>query len=255
MIANSHRKLLIGNWKMQLTVAESVKLAEQFSKNENFPNELFIGVAPSFSALAIVANVLKDSSIKVGAQTVSEHEAGAFTAQESAKNLALIGATFSIIGHSETRLGLGETDTAISQKIVHSIDAGLTPILCIGESLKTRKETSYKEFIKTQLDATLVGMRNMDHLVIAYEPLWAISTEHTHLLPSKTEIEEIVQTIKDYCHERYDATPRVLYGGSVNAKIATELSTIPELNGFLVGQAALNAKGFESIAKNITLTQ
>lgn len=242
-------KLIVANWKLNpQTEAEAIKLAK-ISDQEN------VVVAAPFVFLEVLKKILKKA--KLGAENSSIEESGAFTGEVSAKMLKNLGVSYVIIGHSERRKYFGETDEIVNKKLDKIISNELNPILCVGESLETRKVgiPAVKEFIKNQLNKDLSNIENsklkIENLVIAYEPIWAIGAG----IPDKpSDSAEIIKFIKEFVHLTFKISQiTVLYGGSVNARNAEQFLSEKEIDGALVGGASLKPKEFTKIleiAKN-----
>ncbi len=242
---------MVGNWKMNLTVKESVKLAKKLKQKLKKIKTAEILVCPSFTALDEVKDILKRSSIELGAQDVSYQGKGAFTGEVSPKMLKELNCKYVIIGHSETRKNLCETDEIINKKIKAALEAGLKIILCVGETIKQKKAGSTKKIIKQQIKTGLKGIKNTG-ITIAYEPVWAISRgnpEHKAATAEDTQkIHAFIRKILTKTYSRKTADKiRIIYGGSIHLDNIKELIAQPDIDGGLVGNASLNAKDFSRI--------
>lgn len=239
------QQYIVGNWKMNGTKAEAKKLANGFlNLIQEAPRPLpKIILCPSYPYLVPVIDILKDSPIQVGAQDAHAEQSGAFTGDVSAYQLADIGCTHVIIGHSEHRHYHKEGSLLIRQKVEMAIKAGLFPILCIGESEEERTSGKAPYVIAEQLASDLPQEFTPHDLLIAYEPLWAIGTGR---IPSLKEIDGILGLIKHELATRLSggAVIPTLYGGSVNAKNAPDLLNLPHLDGLLVGGVSLKLEEF-----------
>ena len=240
--------LVVGNWKMNGAFEANRALIEALLAllaQKPLPE---LGVCPPFPYLAQVGALLAGSAIGWGAQTVSEHRGGAYTGQVSAPMLHDLGCTYAIVGHSERRQYCGETDEQVSLQAVAALDSGLVPIICVGESADEEAAGQTLAVIDRQLApvlATLAGVADEGaSVVIAYEPVWAIGT-------GKTPTPEGVQTVHAHIRQRLMAAglvqSRILYGGSVKGSNAATLFALPDVDGGLIGGAALDAQDFSTI--------
>ena len=237
-----------GNWKMNLTRAGAAELARSTAAAAA-GRRVECVVFPPFVYLpdAIAA---RTADMRVGAQDCSAESQGAFTGQVSAAMLRDIGCCATLIGHSERRHGLGETDALLTKKIARALEAGLTPVLCVGETLAERDAGRAHAVIETQLRGSLAGHSEdaLATLVVAYEPVWAIGTGRTATPDDAAEAHRTVRkTLASMYSVRFSEQARVIYGGSVNAKNAADLCAREEIDGGLVGGASLNATDFAAI--------
>lgn len=239
--------LITGNWKMNTTVAEAIDLVKAMRKELDKVSNVEKVVCPPFVSLAPVQELLKKSSIKLGAQNLYFAEKGAYTGEISPLMLADL-CEFVIIGHSERRQYFNETGEVINKKVAAALKAGLKPILCIGERLEENEAGKTEEVVTEQLKSALAGIADLDGLVIAYEPVWAIGTGKaaTSEQANKT-IAFIRQNIVQLYGDKTAQEMRILYGGSVTATNAAEFMQEPEIDGALVGGAGLKATEFLSI--------
>ncbi|MDF2550330.1 MAG: triosephosphate isomerase [Chlamydiales bacterium] len=238
-------KRVIGNWKMHLTLPEAKDLLDGL-KGYTPPPALKVGIAPSFPLIWPVAQHLRErraGDLAVGAQNLHESDAGAYTGEVSARQLVDAGASFVLIGHSERRRHFGESEALIQKKIGRALEHHLTPVLCIGESLKERQEQRIEERLMEQLQP-LLELPDLSHVVLAYEPVWAIGTGESATLEV---VEEVHRFIKGWLQEKKGLALPVLYGGSVTADSAAPLSRGAFVDGFLVGGASLRADSFLKI--------
>lgn len=232
---------------MQLDYKESINLAQSFAKQfKKISNEVV--VCPDFSSLATVAETIKKSALKLGAQDVAAHTVGAYTGEVSAKSLKQLGVKYVLIGHSERRQEFNEEGKLLKLKIVQALASGLVPVLCTGESLAQKRAKKTQVVLRKQLVEALAGLKIDDSklLVIAYEPIWAIGSGKTI---SPQEAESIHVFIKGVLTEIIGQIPRVLYGGSVEAKNASEFLEWPNIDGLLIGGASLKVDEFSKIVK------
>ena len=244
------RALVAGNWKMNGS-SESIQtlLSGLVSSCKSTVAEVL--VCPPSVYLAQVAQTLKESSIALGAQNVSEHSSGAYTGEVSPDMLADLGCQYVILGHSERRALYAETDQQVAAKFSAALEAGLKPILCVGETLEQREQGVTLQVIGQQLQAVIdhCGIAAFATAVIAYEPVWAIGTGKT---ATAEQAQEVHQAIRSQLAEADMAIAegcRILYGGSVNAANAAELFAKPDVDGGLVGGASLKANEFITICQ------
>ena len=246
------RPFVGGNWKMNLLAAEVVALAESIaapSGGDGGAGGVDVVVFPPFPYLATVRPVLRPG-VQLGGQDCSAEKQGAFTGQVGAAMLRDVGCASVLIGHSERRHGLGETDALLSRKIGQALDAGLVPVLCVGETLAERESGRAHGVIDAQLRGSLAGHAEsaLATLVVAYEPVWAIGTGRTATPDDAAEAHRTVRrTLKELYSARFSEQVRVIYGGSVNARNAAELLAREEIDGGLVGGASLVASDFAAI--------
>lgn len=249
-------KIIAGNWKLNKTIGETLDLAkalhqelQQCDEAKNFE----VVIAPPYTAISKVADLLKDSSIKVSSQNMFWEETGAFTGEISALMLKEAGAKYAIIGHSERRQFFHETDETVNKKIKAALKHGLTPIFCVGETLEEREANKVGEVIATQLLGGLLGItqEEVTKIVIAYEPVWAIGTGKTASPEQAEEVHLMIRQMltKQFGQENADVIS-LLYGGSVKASNSKELLSQPNIDGALVGGASLKVEDFVGIIKN-----
>ena len=246
----SNRKTIIaGNWKMNKTPKEAeALLGDVLNVAKGAACEVV--VCTPYVDLPCACAVAKGSNVNVGAQNLHFKASGAYTGEISAAMLQELGVGYVIIGHSERREYFAETDATVALKIGAALAAGLTPILCVGESLEQREQGIMGEHIRTQIKIALadVSAADMGKVVIAYEPIWAIGTGKT---ATSEQAQEVCKLIRDTLVELYDdATAQsvsILYGGSMNAKNAAELLAQPDIDGGLIGGASLKAEDFGKI--------
>ncbi len=239
--------LIAGNWKMNTGVSEAVALVESMLPELEKISRVEKVLCPPFVSLAAVRELLKASSLKLGAQSMFYEEKGAYTGEVSPLMIAEL-CEYVILGHSERRQYFNETNEIVNRKIVAALKIGLKPILCIGEKLEENEAGKTEEIVTAQLTSSLAGIRNFDGLVIAYEPVWAIGTGRaaTGEQANKT-LSLIRETIHRVYGEKSAADIRILYGGSVTAANIAEFVRQPEIDGALVGGASLKAAEFISI--------
>jgi len=241
--------LIAGNWKMNTTISEAVKLVNELRQGLDEIDNVDKVLCPPFVSLVAVGKLIKGSSIKLGAQNLYFEEKGAYTGEISPLMLAEL-CEFVIIGHSERRQYFNETDEIINKKIKAALKVGLKPILCIGERLEENEAGLTAEVVTKQLKLALVGIDDLSKMIIAYEPIWAIGTGRAATGEQANQtISLIRRTISKLYGERVAQDLRILYGGSVTADNATEFMQQPEIDGALVGGASLKADQFLSIVR------
>ncbi len=228
------RKVIIaGNWKMHKTAQEGCTFVKDLAP---LVEEQEVYIAPSFMAIKPLVDL--KTPIVIGAQNMHDAVEGAYTGEVSAQMLKDVGAQFVILGHSERRHVFGESDELINRKIKRALEEGIQPIFCIGETLEEREQGRTHEVLKRQIDTGLAGV-NLDTLILAYEPVWAIGT-------GKTATPEIAEEAHEFCRQYVGDRP-ILYGGSVKPDNAEALLAQPNIDGFLVGGASLSVETFSKI--------
>ena len=244
-------KFVAGNWKMNGNLAANRGLLDSLVDLVGRIAAVKSAVCPPYPYLAQVQQALSGSGIALGAQNVSQFDGGAYTGEVSGAMLVDFGCRYVIVGHSERRTLLGETSDIVARKYEAAQKAGLTPILCVGETLGQRETGATEEAVAAQLDAVLEvnGVQSFAHAVIAYEPVWAIGT-------GKTATPEQAQAVHAFIRGRLAAADaavagnvQVLYGGSVKAGNAAELFTMPDIDGGLIGGASLDPQEFAGICR------
>lgn len=243
------RPLLAGNWKMHTTVAEAEELARQITEG-GIPADRDVMLAPPFTALSVVGAVLRDTPAQLGAQNVCWEEQGAFTGEISPPMLKDVGCSMVIVGHSERRQIFGENDAMINKRVAGALQHGLVAVLCIGETLEERETDKTFSVLEEQLAGGLAGIELNDagQLVVAYEPVWAIGTGKTATVEQAQEVHAFLRNLLAKMYEKNIASQiRILYGGSVNPKNVDDLMSQDDVDGALVGGAALKAELFSRI--------
>ena len=251
---NKERKLIIaGNWKMNKTVAESLDLVHGCKLELANLKEVDVVVCPPFTALAEVSKAILDSTIRLGAQNMSEHNVGAYTGEIAAVMLKEFSVRYVILGHSERRQYQKESDALISKKALAAHGASLKPIICVGETLEQREGGQTENVLQTQVQGSLAGLSKdqMSETIIAYEPVWAIGTGKTATTAQAQEAHAFIrrQLVKLF-DETIARRVRIQYGGSVKPSNARELMSQPDVDGALVGGASLEVRSFADIIKN-----
>ena len=242
--------LIAGNWKMYTTRAEAVALAAAVVDGCKGVSGREVMIAPPFTALAPVAEVVRGSQVRLASQNVCWEAQGAFTGEIAPPMLSELGCTMAIIGHSERRHIFGESDALINRRVAGCLRFGLIPVLCIGETLAEREAGRTKAILEQQVRAGLAGVviDAPERLVIAYEPVWAIGTGKTASEEQAQEAHEFVRNLLASLYEKTVAAHlRILYGGSVNPGNVDSLMRQPDIDGALVGGAALKADSFTRI--------
>ncbi|MBI3881267.1 MAG: triose-phosphate isomerase [Verrucomicrobia bacterium] len=249
------RKLLIaGNWKMNKTVAEALSLAGDLQRELGLVKEVDIVICPPFTALSEVSKLILDSkSIRLGAQDMSQHNFGAYTGDICAGMLKEFSVRYVILGHSERRQFAKESDALINAKTKAALAASLKPIVCVGETLTEREANLTEKVVDTQITGCLAGLTKdqMDEVVIAYEPVWAIGTGKTATSQQAQEVHQFIRKrITALFDDAVAKRVRILYGGSVKPANTRELMSQRDVDGALVGGASLEARSFSDIVKN-----
>ena len=248
-LLNKKKNIVAGNWKMNKTPAEAVTFVKELiPKLQGAETETVVAVP--FVCIEGVKNAVKGTDIKVAAQNMHWEKSGAFTGEISAAMLSELKIDYVIIGHSERRQYFAETDETVNKKVHAAFLNGITPIVCVGETLSQREQGVTKTFVEGQVKAALSGLdaKQVGNLVMAYEPIWAIGTGKT---ATSVQAEEVCKVIRDIIKDLYDdntaKSVRIQYGGSVTAASAAELFGMPNIDGGLVGGASLKAEEFGKI--------
>lgn len=243
------KSVMVGNWKMNKTPTEASELLDQISKLD-LDNEVEAGVCTPAIDLLLAKEKLSASEVNFGAQNMYFEESGAFTGEISPTMLQDIGASYVILGHSERREYFHEDDELINKKVLSALDHDLTPILCCGETLEEREAEKHEEKVRGQIEADLEGISNEDieKVIIAYEPIWAIGTGKTASSDDADSMCGYIRSIiADKFGEEYAQKVRIQYGGSVKPNNVVELMGKENIDGALVGGASLKAEDFESL--------
>jgi len=244
---SERRKLVAGNWKMNGGLAANQALVQALRGGVGQP-VCDVAVCPPPVYLAQLQQLLAgQAAIALGAQDVSQHEGGAFTGDVSAAMLKDFGVRYAIVGHSERRQCQGETDLQVATKVKRALAAGITPIVCVGETLSEREQGLTEFIVRRQLSAVIqLNGHCISEIVVAYEPVWAIGTGKTATPTEAQAVHAVLRTQLRAATEQADRV-RILYGGSMNAANATELLAQPDIDGGLIGGAALKAPDFLTI--------
>ena len=246
------RPMIAGNWKMHKNLRESIELVTALKRELHSENDRDVAVCPPFTALATVGEILQGSGILLGAQDISYEPEGAFTGEVSGVMLKDVGCRLVIIGHSERRRLFGYTNEVVRRKIGAALLVGLTPIVCVGETLDKREQGVTDEVLRKQCDGSFekLGEQEFRRCIIAYEPVWAIGTGRT---ATPAQASAAHATIRLWARERYSAATaeaqRILYGGSVTPDNIEALMATEEIDGALVGNASLKPESFSRIAR------
>jgi len=251
---NKDRKLIIaGNWKMNKTVAEALDLVAGLKRELAAIKEVDLVVAPPFTALSEVSKVILDSNIRLGAQNVSEQNVGAYTGEIAAAMLKEFSVRYVILGHSERRQYQQESNELVARKAIAVHAVALKPIICVGEVLAERESGRTEKVLETQVRGSVAGLTadQMEETVIAYEPVWAIGTGKTATTEQAQAAHAFIRrTLASLYDETVAKRVRIQYGGSVKPGNARELMSQPDVDGALVGGAALEVRSFSDIVKN-----
>ena len=243
------KPIIAGNWKMNMTPAEAEQLiAELIPLVKDAKCDVV--VCPPYVDLAVVGRLLAGTNIKLGAQNIHWAPKGAFTGEISADMLLAMGVSYAIVGHSERRQYFGETDETVNKRAKAALEANITPIICVGETLERREKGVTDTIVSMQTVAALAGFEAEDVLkvVIAYEPIWAIGTGKTATSEdANTTIKVIRGAIAGVYGAKVADEVRIQYGGSMNAKNAHELMEMPEIDGGLIGGASLKSEDFSKV--------
>lgn len=249
---DKRKPLIAGNWKMYKTSPEAAELASQLKSLVSDIVDVDVMVAPAYTAIGIVAEILSDSVIHVGGQDLFWEEEGAYTGQISASMLKAAGCTYVIIGHSERRQYFGETNATVNRKVRAALLGGLSPVVCVGESEAEREANQTFSVIEKQLEEGLEGLSadEVHKLTIAYEPVWAIGTGKTATTDQAQEVHEFIRGRMETAYGNSIAKDvRILYGGSVKPGNIGDLMAMADIDGALVGGASLDADSFAGIVR------
>ena len=241
------KAIIAGNWKMNNTASEGVALVKAIAPLVKDATCDVVVCVPAIDIPA-VSEALKGTNIMLGAENVHFAEKGAYTGEISAAKLKEYGVKYVIIGHSERRQYFGETDETVNKRTLTALKAGLTPIVCVGETLEERETGKTEEVLYRQIKEGLNGVEDITALVVAYEPVWAIGTGKTATAAQANEtIGFIRKTLGELFCEKCAAKVRIQYGGSMNAGNCKELMAQEEIDGGLIGGASLKANDFATI--------
>ena len=244
------KTIVAGNWKMNASTETVNSLIEGILSGMNEVSSEVIVCAP-FPYLSQVESLINNSKLMLGAQNLNVNPAGAFTGEVSADMIKDFGAQHVIVGHSERRSLYGETNAIVAEKTKAAIGAGLTPLLCVGESLEDRESGKTEAIVEEQINAVidLIGIEAFDQVIIAYEPVWAIGTGLTASPEQAQTVHLFIRNLLANSSEKIAKRTPILYGGSMNAANAADLISCSDIDGGLIGGAALKAEDFLQICK------
>ena len=256
MAAMGRRPFMAGNWKMNLNHLEAIALVQKlaFSLNEQQLTDVEVAVLPPFTAIRSVQTLVDGDRllIEYGAQDLSPHPGGAYTGDISAAMLSKLGCSYVVVGHSERRQHHHEDDALVNAKAKAALAGDMTPILCLGEGLELREAGEHLTHSLAQLDAGLAGLtpEQVERIVIAYEPIWAIGTGKT---ATPEDAQEVIGAVRNRLADAFSGgvadRTRILYGGSVKASTIVGIMAQPDIDGALVGGASLDAEEFTQICR------
>jgi triosephosphate isomerase len=247
----SRTPFIAGNWKMNKTIGEAESYIQALLPKVGAVGDVEVVVCPPFTALQAMVDSARGSSVQVYAQTMHEADSGAFTGEVSAPMLNEIDVQGVILGHSERREYYDETDRALQQKVPRALEAGLTPILCVGETEEERERGDTERKLRHQVQEALekVAKDRLAEVVLAYEPIWAIGTGLTATPDQAQEAIAFVRALVEDRDKAAGAEVRILYGGSLKPDNAAEILELPDVDGALVGGASLEAASFAEIVE------
>jgi triosephosphate isomerase len=240
---------IAGNWKLNKTITEAEAFAGALLPRVGAVHGVEVAICPSFLALQAMVDAARGSALQVYAQTMHEEDCGAFTGEVSAPMLVEIGVQGVILGHSERRQYFGETDRALARKVPRALEAGLVPILCVGETEEERERGDTERTLRHQVREALgdVPVDRLPEVVVAYEPIWAIGTGHVATPEQAQDAVAFVRALVEGFDRDAGQAMRVLYGGSLKPDNAAELLAPPDVDGALVGGASLEVDAFAAI--------
>lgn len=241
--------IVIGNWKMNGDRVSNIKLLDRLEKGLSVQRSCAVVVCPPFPFLQQVAGWLLSQKVKIGAQNVSAHNYGAHTGEICAQMLTELGCSYVLLGHSERRTNNGESDSDIAKKFAAAIESGLTPVLCVGETLEEKNADLTQSIVAGQISSVIdqLGIAAFQQAIIAYEPIWAIGTGETATPEQAQAVHRVIRKL--ICSDDPALADKIsiLYGGSVKASNAEALFNQPDIDGALVGGASLDADQFINI--------
>jgi triosephosphate isomerase (TIM) len=261
------KKIILANWKMQLSYDETLKLAEEIkAKLKNHKLEsIDLGLCPDFLTIAKLSEILKDTRIDLGSQDTFWENKGAYTGEVSIDNLKHLGVKFVMIGHSERRQNLAESEEMINKKVKLTLKNGLIPVLCVGENLEERRNNQKDLVLMRQIKSALAGVNinDIDQLIIAYEPIWSISTtkvkqeietvevEYTNKLIKQIVLDNVFSENDKILIKKFEDKIRLIFGGSVKPSNIKDLIQQAHVHGVLVGGASLNSESLFNLINNV----
>ena len=253
------KKIIIGNWKLNLDHLEAIQLLQKinYSLPENIEDKIEIILSPSFTSIRSLQTVISSDKLKIklSSQNVSQFASGAYTGEVSATQLKKLEIDYGIVGHSERRTLFNEIDLVINDKVNRLIENDIVPVFCFGERIEERKSGSYFNFIENQINEGLKGLRKdkVNKLVVAYEPIWAIGTGEVASIENIVEVLDFVKNIISKKPFFNEDNIKFIYGGSVSPDNAQEILNSKIIDGVLVGGASLDATKFVDIIKAVEL--
>jgi triosephosphate isomerase len=251
-MSKKRKPIVAGNWKMNKTVAEAIDLANAIKRDLADCKDVDVVLCPPFTALKAVGDVVTGTHIDLGAQNMHWEKSGAYTGEVSAAMLRELFCHYVILGHSERRQYFGETDEIVNKKTKAALASNLKPIVCIGETLQERESGRTEEVITTQARASLAGLstRELVECIVAYEPVWAIGTGKTASPQQAQDVHALIRRLlKEMADDAVAQSVRIQYGGSMKPANARELMSQPDIDGGLIGGAALEARSFVEIVQ------
>ena len=246
------KKIVAGNWKMNKTVEEAVALVEGLKLELADVTGVEAVVCPPFTALKSVSDLIAETDIKLGCQNMSDQDGGAYTGEIAPCMLKELFVKYVILGHSERREYYGETDSIVNSKVKKALEQNLRPIVCVGEKLEDREAGNTEQVVEEQVRGSLADItaEQFDNVVVAYEPVWAIGTGKTATSEQAQEVHAFIRgIIADMVGQEAADGLRIQYGGSMKPANAAELLAQPDIDGGLIGGAALEAASFAAIVK------
>lgn len=245
------KKIIAGNWKMNKSLGEAEDLANGIKLKLAEMSEVDVVLCPPFTALKSVSDVITNTSIKLGAQNMHWEAEGAYTGEVSTSMLRDLYCHYVILGHSERRQYFGETDATVNQKAKAALAANLLPIVCVGESLEQREADETADVIRKQVEQSLAGLGDgMCKVIVAYEPIWAIGTGLTATPEQAQDVHALIRKVlTEMSDENTAQSIRIQYGGSMKPANARELMSQTDIDGGLIGGAALDARSFAEIVQ------
>ena len=248
------RKIVAGNWKMNNDLPQAMALVDDIISHLDKSTNTNVIICPPSVLISQIHEHLGDfPKLRLGSQNCSEHSSGAYTGEISAQMIASVGCNYVIIGHSERRTYFNESDKQISEKLKRALESNLSPIFCIGEKLEERNSEKHFEVVKQQLHNVLSGIphQQLENLILAYEPVWAIGTGVTATAAQAQEMHAFIRkTISELFNSEFANKLSILYGGSCNAQNAKELFTCADVDGGLIGGSSLKGEDFCKIVSS-----
>jgi triosephosphate isomerase len=248
----ARKKFIAGNWKMNTTIDEARALAKGITETAGKITDVDVAICPPYTNLSAVGEAIRGTSVKLGAQDVHWEAKGAFTGKVSCGMLKSVGVTYVIVGHSEQRSYFHETDENVNKKAKAVLSAGLLPIICVGETLAERKAGKLTEVVERQVRGAFAGIAKADALkcTVAYEPVWAIGTGEVATPAQANEAHQFIRKVLASLYDNAAADAmRIQYGGSMKPDNAKDLLALSDVDGGLIGGAALKAQDFLGIIK------